>query len=52
MEDQGQEAVTPEVPPLENVMTTRVAPEAGQAEGIAAMSPRVIKERRKRGNHG
>nr|GEX03013.1 hypothetical protein [Tanacetum cinerariifolium] len=50
-EDQGQEAVTPEVPPLENVMTTRVAPEAGQAEGIAAMSPRVIKERRKRGNH-
>nr|GEW75284.1 hypothetical protein [Tanacetum cinerariifolium] len=48
-EDQGQEAVAPEVPPPENVMTTRVAPEAGQAEGIDATGPHVIKERRKRG---
>nr|GFB11304.1 hypothetical protein [Tanacetum cinerariifolium] len=51
-EDQGQEAVAPEVPPPENVMTTRVAPEAGQAEGIDATGPHVIKERRKRGNDG
>nr|GEW07908.1 hypothetical protein [Tanacetum cinerariifolium] len=51
-EDQSQEAVAPEVPPSENVMTTGVAPEAGQAEGIAATGPHVIKERRKRGNDG
>nr|GEX74373.1 hypothetical protein [Tanacetum cinerariifolium] len=49
-EDQSQEAVAPEVPPLENVTTTGVAPEVGQAEGIAATGPCVIKERRKRGN--
>nr|GEW11862.1 hypothetical protein [Tanacetum cinerariifolium] len=30
------EAAAPEVPPLENVTTTRVALEAGQAEGVAA----------------
>nr|GEW45936.1 transposase (putative), gypsy type [Tanacetum cinerariifolium] len=48
--DQGEEAVAPEVPPPENVTTTGVAPEAGQAEGIAATGPHVIKERRKRGN--
>nr|GEW48573.1 transposase (putative), gypsy type [Tanacetum cinerariifolium] len=46
-EDQGQEAVAPEVPSPENVTTTGVAPEAGQAEGIAATGPHVIKERRK-----
>nr|GEV64575.1 copia protein [Tanacetum cinerariifolium] len=40
------------VPPPENVATTRVAPEAGLAEKIAAMGPRVIKERCKRGNNG
>nr|GEX07930.1 hypothetical protein [Tanacetum cinerariifolium] len=51
-EDQGQEAVAPKVPPLENVTTTGVALEAGQAEGIAATGPHVIKERRKRGNDG
>nr|GEZ02658.1 hypothetical protein [Tanacetum cinerariifolium] len=51
-EDQCQEAVAPEVPPPEKVMTTRVAPEAGQAEEIAATGPRVVKERRKRGNDG
>nr|GEY49489.1 transposase (putative), gypsy type [Tanacetum cinerariifolium] len=39
-EDQGQEAVAPGVPPLENVTTTGVAPEAGQAERIAATGPR------------
>nr|GFB45076.1 hypothetical protein [Tanacetum cinerariifolium] len=50
--DQGQEAVAPEVPLLENVMTTGVAPVAGQAERIAAMGPHVIKECRKRGNDG
>nr|GEY80624.1 hypothetical protein [Tanacetum cinerariifolium] len=49
-EDQGQETVAPEVPSLENITTTGVAPEAGLAEEIAAMGPRVIKERRKRGN--
>nr|GEV79271.1 hypothetical protein [Tanacetum cinerariifolium] len=37
-EDQGKEAVAPEVPPLENVTTTGVAPKAGQAKGIAATS--------------
>nr|GEY82068.1 hypothetical protein [Tanacetum cinerariifolium] len=40
MEDQGQKAVALEVPPPENVMTTGVAPKAGQAEGIAATGPR------------
>nr|GFB55217.1 hypothetical protein [Tanacetum cinerariifolium] len=39
-EDQGQETVVPEVPPLENVTTTGVAPEAGLTEKIAAMGPR------------
>nr|GEV72810.1 hypothetical protein [Tanacetum cinerariifolium] len=51
-EDQGQETVAPEVPPLENVTTTGVATEAGLVEEIAAIGPRVIKERRKRGNDG
>nr|GEV87191.1 RNA-directed DNA polymerase, eukaryota, reverse transcriptase zinc-binding domain protein [Tanacetum cinerariifolium] len=32
---EDQEAAAPEVPPLENVTTTRVAPEVGQAEGVA-----------------
>nr|GEY28166.1 hypothetical protein [Tanacetum cinerariifolium] len=48
----SREAVAPEVPPPENVTTTEVAPEAGQAKGIAATGPHVIKERRKRGNDG
>nr|GFD09531.1 hypothetical protein [Tanacetum cinerariifolium] len=48
--DQGQEAVSPEVPPPENVTTTGVAPEAGPAEGIVATGPHVVKERCKRGN--
>nr|GFA03818.1 hypothetical protein [Tanacetum cinerariifolium] len=39
-------------PPPENVTTTGVAPEVGQAEGIAATGPHVLKERRKRGNDG
>nr|GFB43785.1 hypothetical protein [Tanacetum cinerariifolium] len=51
-EGQGQEAVAFEVPHPENVTTTGVAPEAGQAEGIAATGPHVLKERRKRGNDG
>nr|GEU63004.1 hypothetical protein [Tanacetum cinerariifolium] len=51
-EEQGQEAVAPEVPPPKNVTTTGVAPEAGQAKGIADTGPHVIKERRKRGNDG
>nr|GFA06000.1 hypothetical protein [Tanacetum cinerariifolium] len=51
-EDQGHEAVALEVPPPENVTTTGVAPEAGQVERIAATGPRVIKERRKKGNDG
>nr|GEW35771.1 hypothetical protein [Tanacetum cinerariifolium] len=50
MEDPAAEAVALKVPPPENVTTTGVAPEAGQAEGIAATGPHVIKERRKRGN--
>nr|GEV36194.1 hypothetical protein [Tanacetum cinerariifolium] len=51
-EDQGQETVAPEVPPLENVTTTGVAPEVGLTEEIVTMCPHVIKERRKRGNDG
>nr|GEX21988.1 putative reverse transcriptase domain-containing protein [Tanacetum cinerariifolium] len=51
-EDQGYEAVAPEVSPLENVTTTGVAPEVGQAKGIAATGPHLVKERRKRGNDG
>nr|GEW96326.1 hypothetical protein [Tanacetum cinerariifolium] len=51
-EDRGHEAVAPEVPPPENVTTTKFAPEAGQVERIAATGPRVIKERRNRGNDG
>nr|GEY58905.1 hypothetical protein [Tanacetum cinerariifolium] len=51
-EDQGQETMAHEVPPLENVATTGVAPEVGPAEEITSMGPRVIKEHRKRGNDG
>nr|GEW51117.1 hypothetical protein [Tanacetum cinerariifolium] len=36
---EDQKATVPEVPPPENVTTTRVAPEAGQAERVAAKSP-------------
>nr|GEW75303.1 putative reverse transcriptase domain-containing protein [Tanacetum cinerariifolium] len=35
-----------------NVTTTGVAPEIGQAKGIAATGPHLVKERRKRGNDG
>nr|GEW73140.1 putative reverse transcriptase domain-containing protein [Tanacetum cinerariifolium] len=35
-----------------NVTTTGVAPEVGQAEGIAATGPHLVKECRKRGNDG
>nr|GEV72831.1 hypothetical protein [Tanacetum cinerariifolium] len=50
--DQGQETVAPEVPPPENITTTRVAPETSLVGEIAAMGPRVIKKHRKRGNDG
>nr|GEU72458.1 hypothetical protein [Tanacetum cinerariifolium] len=49
-EDEGQETVALEVPPPENVTTTRVAPKTGLVREIAAMGPRVIKEHRKKGN--
>nr|GFC69212.1 hypothetical protein [Tanacetum cinerariifolium] len=49
---QDLKPVAPEVPPPENVTTTRLAPEAGLAEEIAAMGPHVNKEHRKRGNDG
>nr|GFC24431.1 hypothetical protein [Tanacetum cinerariifolium] len=48
--DQGTMAL--EVPPLEDVPTTRGAPEAGQAEGFAATDPSVVTESRKRGHDG
>nr|GEX04192.1 hypothetical protein [Tanacetum cinerariifolium] len=48
--DQGQEIVATEVPPLENVTTTGVAPKACLVEEISAMGPRMIKERRRRRN--
>nr|GEX22628.1 hypothetical protein [Tanacetum cinerariifolium] len=51
-QDQGEEAMAPEVPPSENVTTTGVTPEAGPAEGIAATGPHMIKKRCKRGNDG
>nr|GEW42532.1 transposase (putative), gypsy type [Tanacetum cinerariifolium] len=50
--DSSGEATVPEVSPPENVTTTRVALEAGQAERVAATSPPVVKERRKRGHDG
>nr|GFC29212.1 hypothetical protein [Tanacetum cinerariifolium] len=43
--DSSGETVAPEVPPPEDVTTTRAAPEAGQAKGIAATDPHVAKER-------
>nr|GEX49889.1 hypothetical protein [Tanacetum cinerariifolium] len=49
-EPEDQEAAAPEVPPLENVTTTGAAPEAVQTERVAATSPPVVKERRKRGH--
>nr|GFA68924.1 hypothetical protein [Tanacetum cinerariifolium] len=49
--DSSGEAAAPEVPP-ENVTTTEVAPEVGQAEGVAATGPHLVKERRKRGHDG
>nr|GEV83218.1 reverse transcriptase domain-containing protein [Tanacetum cinerariifolium] len=49
---EDQKATVPEVPPLENVTTTAVASKAGQAERVAATSPPVVKERRKRGHDG
>nr|GEY80725.1 hypothetical protein [Tanacetum cinerariifolium] len=50
--DSSREAVAPEVSPSENVTTTGVGHEACQAERIAATSPHVIKERRKRVRDG
>nr|GEX75090.1 hypothetical protein [Tanacetum cinerariifolium] len=49
---EDQEAVAPEVPPLENVTTTRAAPEAGQVKRVAATSPPMVKECCKRGHNG
>nr|GEX47011.1 hypothetical protein [Tanacetum cinerariifolium] len=48
--DSSREAVAIEVSPPENVTTTGVAPEVGQAKGIASTGPHLVKERRKRGN--
>nr|GEY07381.1 hypothetical protein [Tanacetum cinerariifolium] len=50
--DSSREAVDPEVSPPENVTTTGVAPEVGQAKGIAATGPHLVKEHRKMGNDG
>nr|GFA71794.1 hypothetical protein [Tanacetum cinerariifolium] len=41
---EDQEDVAPEVPPLENVTTIGIAPEAGPAERVAATNPPVVKE--------
>nr|GEV32918.1 transposase (putative), gypsy type [Tanacetum cinerariifolium] len=49
-EDQGTVAL--EVPPPEDVPTTRGAPEAGPAERVAATDPSAVKESRKRGHDG
>nr|GEX87921.1 transposase (putative), gypsy type [Tanacetum cinerariifolium] len=47
-----QRNMAPEVPPPEDVPTTRGAPDAGQAEKVAATDPSAIKESRKRGHDG
>nr|GEV60337.1 hypothetical protein [Tanacetum cinerariifolium] len=47
-----QETAAPEVPPLENVITTGDAPEAGPVERVAAAYPPAAKERGKRGHDG
>nr|GEZ00186.1 hypothetical protein [Tanacetum cinerariifolium] len=49
---EDQEATVPKVPPPENVATTGVALEAAPAKRVAATSPVVVKERRKRGHDG
>nr|GEZ85036.1 putative transposase (putative), gypsy type [Tanacetum cinerariifolium]GEZ92893.1 putative transposase (putative), gypsy type [Tanacetum cinerariifolium] len=49
---ENQKAAALEVPPSENVTTMGVAPEEGQAEGVAATGPHVVKEFRKRGHDG
>nr|GEX04719.1 hypothetical protein [Tanacetum cinerariifolium] len=49
---EDQEAAAPEVPPPENLTTTGVAPEAGQAKRAAATGPPMVKECRKRGHDG
>nr|GEV78574.1 hypothetical protein [Tanacetum cinerariifolium] len=49
---EDQEAAAPEVPPPENVTTTRIAPEAGPTKRVAATGPPAVKERRKRGHDG
>nr|GEZ69827.1 hypothetical protein [Tanacetum cinerariifolium] len=48
--DQGTMAL--EVPPPEDVPTTRGAPKAGQAERVAATDPSTVTESRKRGHDG
>nr|GEX94753.1 copia protein [Tanacetum cinerariifolium] len=45
-----QETMAPEVPPPEDVPTTRGAPEACQTEGVTATDPSVATESRKRGH--
>ncbi|GJV26735.1 hypothetical protein Tco_1383183 [Tanacetum coccineum] len=49
-EDQAQRIMASEVPPLENVTTTGIAPETDLGEEVATMGLRVIKKRRKMGN--
>nr|GEX28271.1 transposase (putative), gypsy type [Tanacetum cinerariifolium] len=49
-EDQGTMALEVSLP--EDVLTTRGAPEAGQAESVAATDPPAVKESRKRGHDG
>nr|GEX83596.1 hypothetical protein [Tanacetum cinerariifolium] len=49
-EDQG--TVAPEVPPPEDVPTTRGAPEASPTERVAATDPSAVKESHKRGHDG
>nr|GFC53371.1 hypothetical protein [Tanacetum cinerariifolium] len=44
--------MAPEVPPPEDVPTTRGAPKAGQAKGVAATDPSAVTESRKRGHDG
>ncbi|GJX07094.1 hypothetical protein Tco_0195026 [Tanacetum coccineum] len=51
-ENQGQETVTPEVPPQENMSTVGVTPKIGLENEVAAMRPLVSKKHRERGGDG
>ncbi|GJV88290.1 hypothetical protein Tco_1532228 [Tanacetum coccineum] len=50
MEEQVQDGLSGEIPPVENPAVTEVVPELDLGREVAAMGPIVNKRRRKRGN--